>query len=699
VNRPGATQRRWPRPRGQGTSLRVQLALLPFLVGLAALLVITLGYYLVSRDDSLDQVAAELGDIGRRTATNLEQLIIARVRVVETLARHPGLRHAIAEDPAGVAGLDPAARRQRLAALDARWRQAGAADPFVTAYLTGPAAALLRRHATAVPADYGELFVTDRFGALVGATGRLTTFAHGHKYWWRAAHAGGDGRVFLDDRGFDDSVGDIVLGVVVPVRDDDGTLVGILKANIRLRELLDAMVAPRADSLRTQLAVVRSGGAVLREAGAEPLTTSLAHHDTGPMQAREPFTDISAGPTHALVTAFAPIGLTLGAGTIGFGGSPASEDHRGGNGGEYWGVLAERNVGAAAILGVSPLLFASAAGGALLLIGLLSGVAADRLARPIREVAAALERFESDAVVPDLGERGPREARVLRAAFRTMARRLSEQTTSIERLRAEVARRQAAEMRANLALAELQQAFEKSLQVEKLSALGTFVGGIAHEVKNPLMGLSNYIDHVRAELDDPELRGILDRALHQVQRIEHIVDGVLRYAGGERAERGPLDLADIVGDVTALLKSQIERGGVELTVSIPEPLPGAFGDRGVIEQALVNLVLNAAHAVRDRPRREVHIELSAEPGGGAAIAVSDSGPGVAPRLRQRIWEPFFTTKAPGEGTGLGLSVAAQNLTASGAALILDSGFGGGARFVIRLPGAPEDVPEAPAATA
>jgi C4-dicarboxylate-specific signal transduction histidine kinase len=344
------------------------------------------------------------------------------------------------------------------------------------------------------------------------------------------------------------------------------------------------------------------------------------------------------------------------------------------------------------VLGVPPLLFASAAGAALLLIVLLSGYAGHRLARPIREVAAALERFETDAVVPDVGERGPREARVLSAAFRSMARRLSEQTTSIERLRAEVARRQAAEMRANLALADLQQAYEKSLQVEKLSALGTFVGGIAHEVKNPLMGLSNYIDHVRAELDDPELCGILDRALHQVRRIEHIVDGVLRYAGGERADGGALDLAAIVQDVIALLKSQIERGGVALTLSVPEPAPAAFGDRGVVEQALVNLVLNAAHAVRDRPRREVHIEVLAEPSGGAAIAVSDSGPGVPARLRQRIWEPFFTTKAPGDGTGLGLSVAAQNLSASGAALILDSGFGDGARFVIRLPGAPEEAP-------
>ena len=678
----GPGRRRGPR---RGLPLSAQLALLPFLLGLAAVLLITLGYYLLSRDEWLDDVALDLADISQRTAANLELLITERIGVVETLARHPGLRQAIADQAAPLETLDPADRRARIQAMQRRWQQAGPGDAFVAGYLTGPAARLLRTHGEARPGVYGEFFVTDRFGVLVGATRRSTTLAHAHKRWWQAAYAGGKGRVFLDDRGFDESVGHFVIGIVVPVRADDGTVTGILKANMLLRELLDAAVAASVDLRRAHLAVVRSGGVILREAGAEPLSTTLSSHDTALMQEGLPYTDIAAGPTHALVTAFAPVPVTLGAPAVGFGGSPSSPDHHDGNRGEYWGVLAERDVGVGSVLGIRPLLFAAVAGMALLFIGVLSGTVGHRLARPIRDVAAALERFETDAVLPALGDSGPREVRVLRGAFRSMARRLSEQTTSIDRLHREIGRRKAAEARANMALAELQQAYEKSLQVEKLSALGTFVGGIAHEVKNPLMGLSNYIDHVRAEIDDAELCGILDRAQHQVRRIERIVDGVLGYAGGGRREQRVLDLAAIVADVVSLLKSQIERGGVELTVTMPPSPPAAAGDREAVEQALVNLILNASQAVQGKQRREVHVAVLAEPGGGAAIAVSDSGDGVPPDLRQRIWEPFFTTKPPGQGTGLGLSVAVRNLSDAGAALVLDAAYRDGARFVIRLP--------------
>jgi PAS domain S-box-containing protein len=232
--------------------------------------------------------------------------------------------------------------------------------------------------------------------------------------------------------------------------------------------------------------------------------------------------------------------------------------------------------------------------------------------------------------------------------------------------------------------AELDDAREKSLQLEKLSALGTFVGGIAHEIKNPLMGLSNYIAHVSDELDDAELKEILARAQRQVRRIGRIVDGVLSYARSGDGETCAVDLRMVVLEVLNLLHSELARRSVSVIRELPAVAVPVQSNRDVLNQALVNLLLNAIHAVREAPRREIRITVEQHPR-QTVLSICDSGPGVPEDQRRRIFDPFFTTKPPGEGTGLGLSVALRELNALGAELRLDEAPEGGACFSILLP--------------
>jgi len=233
------------------------------------------------------------------------------------------------------------------------------------------------------------------------------------------------------------------------------------------------------------------------------------------------------------------------------------------------------------------------------------------------------------------------------------------------------------------ALRDLETAYDKALQAEKLSALGTFVGGIAHEIKNPLMGLDNYIEHVQMGLDEPEQRELLAKARHQVERIGRIVDGVLTYASGGLREPERFHLAALIDSAASLLASEVTRYGIALTVTGADDAQPLITDRGVLEQALLNLLLNAIHAVRERDERHIDVSVT-DDAERVAIAVSDSGPGVPAALRRRIFDPFFTTKPPGEGTGLGLSVALRTLSEIGATLSLDNGYRHGARFVITI---------------
>lgn len=669
------------RPR----SLRTQLTLFPFLFGTIAVLSLAAAYYAATRGGHVDEVGAELSELATSTANGLDHLLRTEIRVVATLARDSELADAIETDRERLVNLSPPERQRLIDAIDHRWRQADTDDAQVIArYLASPAARRLTQHLEAFPNIYGELFLTDRFGALVGATGRLTTFAHGQKSWWRASYADGSGQVFLDDRGYDASVAEPVLGIVVPVYRGE-RVIGVLKANLLLRDLLRATIARGSDAGNAAVAVVRSKGAILMENGAEPLSTSLSSHEVTLMQDRASYVDITTGPVHALATAFAPIALTLGTQGVGFGGTLASLDHKHGNDGEYWGILAEREVGLSGIFGRSPWLLALSVGSALLVVALISGAIGHRLARPIGQVAEALARFEQDAFVPTLPKKGPREVQALSEAFGEMAKRIGEQTTSIEHLRAEVALREAAEAAAREALEQVEQAFEKSLQLEKLSALGTFVGGIAHEINNPLMGLTNFIAHVQAHIDDPELADVLEQAQEQVRRIGRTVDRVLRYGRAGSGQLRPIDIHGLVSDARLLLKPELDRWGVNLEVDISDPPPRIVSDRDLLSQAMVNLLLNAIHAVKEEQVREIHIQVRPIARGSTAITVEDTGRGVPESLRTRIFDPFFTTKPPGGGTGLGLSVTLRALAEVGASLALDRAYRNGARFVIELP--------------
>ncbi|OLD86252.1 MAG: hypothetical protein DMD38_10670 [Gemmatimonadetes bacterium] len=239
-----------------------------------------------------------------------------------------------------------------------------------------------------------------------------------------------------------------------------------------------------------------------------------------------------------------------------------------------------------------------------------------------------------------------------------------------------------------------QQALETQLvQSEKLAAVGQLVSGVAHELNNPLtsiVGLSEFL------LEQKELgkkdRGHLQVIHEQAERAGRIVRNLLTFARKGSAERVPVDLNDVIRRTLSLTAYDLKLKDITVERELSGALPDVFGDRHGLQQVVLNLLTNAAHAVAENPReRPRQITVSTWFDGQVHLRVADTGPGISDEVAQSVFTPFFTTKEPGKGTGLGLSITYSIVESHGGQIALEPrGPRGGAAFRVDLPPAPAD---------
>ncbi|MEA2546358.1 MAG: hypothetical protein QOI09_1631 [Chloroflexota bacterium] len=230
------------------------------------------------------------------------------------------------------------------------------------------------------------------------------------------------------------------------------------------------------------------------------------------------------------------------------------------------------------------------------------------------------------------------------------------------------------------------------IQAQKMEAIGLLVAGVAHELNNPLASIVAFSQLLRTDPELPlDLRRQADMLVQEANRTRVIVQNLLDFARARPAERVPTDLRPLVDSVLGLQSYSFGKGGPEVVVDIPADLPPILLDRAQMQQVLVNLTVNAAQAFHEsgRPGKLRIAATTAHRADGehvVRIEVTDNGPGVPPELTDRLFMPFVTTKAPGQGTGLGLSVSFGIVTGHDGTLEYEPGPGGvGATFIIELP--------------
>jgi two-component system NtrC family sensor kinase len=242
---------------------------------------------------------------------------------------------------------------------------------------------------------------------------------------------------------------------------------------------------------------------------------------------------------------------------------------------------------------------------------------------------------------------------------------------------------------------DLQAAQAETARSEKLASVGLLAAGIAHELNNPLTGVLTFAHLVRKELpdDSPEAED-LDLVIQETKRCAAIIRRLLDFAREKTPEKKYVDLNAMVTETTQLISQSAQVAAIDIVLDLDERLPAVWADEDLIKQVIMNLLVNAQHAIEEdgtitvRTRERAQYpgsDPNAAPVAMAEITIRDTGCGIEQEHLQRIFDPFFTTKGVGKGTGLGLSVSHGTIEAHGGTIEVESEVGEGTEFRIYLP--------------
>jgi signal transduction histidine kinase len=238
-----------------------------------------------------------------------------------------------------------------------------------------------------------------------------------------------------------------------------------------------------------------------------------------------------------------------------------------------------------------------------------------------------------------------------------------------------------------LLLKDVVRSRQELAQAEKLASLGRVVAGIAHELNNPLQGVLGHLELLRREGRVPAgIRRELRIVTREAERAARIVGNLLVFAGGRKAPRRPIRLNTLVSQTVALRTRSCKAARIEVVSRLDEGQPRVVANRVLLQQALLNILVNAEQELTAAGGGRIVVSACVvEPDGVVRLQVRDTGPGIAAEALPHVFEPFYSTKEIGRGTGLGLATAYGTVKDHGGTLVAGNHPDGGAVFTIELP--------------
>ncbi|MBT8463737.1 MAG: HAMP domain-containing histidine kinase [Deltaproteobacteria bacterium] len=298
------------------------------------------------------------------------------------------------------------------------------------------------------------------------------------------------------------------------------------------------------------------------------------------------------------------------------------------------------------------------------------------IVRPIDRLRLASERLAAGRLRTRVTVQGAAEVARLAATFNEMAGQLREDRASLQQRLEELEH----------TTAELTNAQEQIIRSARLAAVGRLSAGVAHEIGNPLAAIRGLLDLMQlGDLNRDEEKEFVTRIQRETERIHHTIADLLDFSrddsGSEPRIESSADLAEVVSDTVKLIDRQSRFRDIELALALEDGLSRVRGDHERLRQLLLNLLFNAADALGGKGRIEVHARDAA---GVVELIVEDDGPGIDSEIIDQVFDPFVTTKAAGQGTGLGLAVCYTIVERLGGTIEASNRTQGGASFEVRL---------------
>jgi len=232
-------------------------------------------------------------------------------------------------------------------------------------------------------------------------------------------------------------------------------------------------------------------------------------------------------------------------------------------------------------------------------------------------------------------------------------------------------------------ITEFKRLLDQTIQSEKLAEVGRLTAGIAHEINNPLAMVAYATELLKREKSLSNFQEeMLEKIEMEIERLKSLTGGLLSFSSNRQTQSRLVNLNDLIAEVLKLLRFELQRKSIQLDTEFSE-IPVINADPNKLKQVIINLVMNAVHAMQGQGRIVLRTMINLS--GMLELQIEDDGPGIAAELQEQIFTPFFTTKPEGEGTGLGLYICQNIINGHGGSITLESKPEMGTIFHVHLP--------------
>lgn len=434
-----------------------------FITSILILMIAIICFYKLNYNNVLDYELEESRIFAEKISKDINQHIIEKVEKVKIITTAPVITNALSKSNKYYQSLSKKKRDEEIQQKNNKWMSIkDQNNSFILDYTNNDVSKYLKNLQNNIKGEYGEIFLTNKYGALVASTSKLTTFAHGHKYWWQGAYNNGNGAVFLDDRGYDDSVDGYVLGVVVPIKKDN-EIIGILKANLNILGLTNTIIVNAQIKDHEKLKLIRSGGLIVFEEGTEPLSKRISDDLQKKIQNRPNDSFVFETQGDKFIVGCYEINISSKMKGYNFGGNFESIDHKKGNNGKSWLILdlnpfsnvnkqTARMISGLWIIGII----------LTVVFAITSFIIGKRTAKPLKELIKKTEQISKGDFNAKILLNRTDEIGLLASSFNQMTNYLKKSTTSIDKLNVEIRERKQAEEKIKEKSIELEKQFKKS---------------------------------------------------------------------------------------------------------------------------------------------------------------------------------------------------------------------------------------------